>query len=449
MDNYKVRLDKIISIKEVHDLNLIEKKEVIEILIKMISEEDENYIEYLIKFPPGVGIFAFVKKIKELDFQEQKQKIGDLFFKAKKINKFQVIKRGLSLIDMLLKEKIDEEVTWFAINKVLTIMEEFSGKKLKASIAEQFYKLLIKQSHEFLFKLNINSKFLSKIESKSLFNIFINTVFFRDKDLLIDPKFQFGVLNWFAKSDIEFKVNVVQGINLKHYIKKWPIEIIDKIKSKIEIIEKFKPFINDVLASFIDDNKYEFGNTVSTKNDDISAKENISFNNTKKQITDPFSELIMFSKSLNSAINRTRSKLGELEDFRDKCAGLENNIAKLKNETSTLNININSLIDEKNLLESKLKEHELQLTNKNKLIKDLESKNRSNQLIIENLHNSSELEKNNLLEDYKNKITFRLKAEYLDFISIRDKEINKDLANNLKTQLDNVFNELKRNGIKL
>ena len=452
MDNYKERLDKIISGKKVNDLKVAEKNEISEILKKMQNDGDINYFEYLIKFPPEVGISLFVTKLKKSDIQDQEQKINDLFLKleiVKNINRFQIIKRELSLISILLKENIGEKIIWLTLNKTIFEIKKYSGRNLKDNVAEQIYKLLVKQSSQFLFKLIIDEKYLLKTEFQDILNIFIGTLFIGEKDLDIKPELQFELLNWFSKSSIYFKLSDEQGVSLKRNIRnKWTNGLISKIKSYDDIMEKFKPWVDDVSPNFKYDNKNESENLLPVKNSVPTAKEDVSFNNFKKQTTDPFSDLEISIKSLNSAFKRARGKINELEDYRIKITELENNISKLQNEIISANMKNTALIDEKNLLESKLKEYELKLANNKKLIQELEIKSYSNKAIIENLHKNAELEKNNLLEGYKNKITSRLKAEYLDFMSIKDKEINKDLANNLKTQIENIFIILKSNGIK-
>lgn len=84
------------------------------------------------------------------------------------------------------------------------------------------------------------------------------------------------------------------------------------------------------------------------------------------------------------------------------------------------------------------------LEKKNNELRDLEARHREN---VQLLHGIKTREDSNSLIEFKNKLGAQLKYEYLDFKDILESEMSVDIGENLRIQLNKVFNILKKQGV--
>lgn len=173
-------------------------------------------------------------------------------------------------------------------------------------------------------------------------------------------------------------------------------------------------------------------------------------------ICDAFMEA---NTTLQSLCNRYSKILKSFKDAKDKLIELKAENKRIKDESDELKEQLEDIREKErqgrvkiHSLENQIEQHISTIEEKNKVISEKEGiiEDRNSDLegrdqMIEIMNENTRLK----IEEYKRKLASSLKIDYQDYIDCKDCEFSEELGELFRTQLGNLFESLKKEGIPI
>jgi len=155
-----------------------------------------------------------------------------------------------------------------------------------------------------------------------------------------------------------------------------------------------------------------------------------------------------FKQELDVKTRKLENELRELRErnqkISDKNFSLEESNKRLREDIEKERANVDSLQAD---LNSTKKDCAALKTEKQKVEQEILSVNEKSEQEIQKLSERVESEAQARLNEFKNRLVSRLRIDYSDMMSAKDKPITPELGDNLRMQLKTIFDKLRHEGI--
>lgn len=425
-------------------LNRQETREAYDSILGFLSssQQPSACYDYILAFPPEAGVRAFVEYLSRLDVDQRKVLLdefaGSEQFKQNINNR--TVRRGLAMTAMLVNSGFgqDEVLNLLVATCRLAIR---GSSDISAQVAKYVWAELLQPCEPNILRGDLNFESISEQDYLCIERVMFSTAFSSDSRLEIPPRMQLMVLEWLASIDGTARITEEEKQALNEALLQWPEDLLEELRSNNLIRQKFGCMNKDVepaTAPARDGNTIQ-GNTVlpSGKTGDIQALVNDVLKSCVTEIEKQFNELIQLfagleqqNQELTAMLDRVKKENAKLESERHSLsARLETatrKIAELEGEKLHLTLSLDRMTREKEELRSELQAYQNQFKEMHETINTIAQES---------------------VQEFRNKLAYRLRVEYMDFREIEKIEIHSEIARMLKVQMSNIFKELMRNGV--
>ncbi|WP_410495528.1 hypothetical protein QTL86_16800 [Cellulosilyticum sp. ST5] len=452
-------------------LSNVDTEECIALISQKFLDNDENTMKYVCTLPEQMGVKAFMDAYKKCS---NKEIIVNNICNYKEYDgKSHAYKRLVVIIKKLLITKSEQK----DIKKLLYQLSKLVYKKEVVSPKQSIsiYNEIVRDCSKLLF--NLNSENLETEEIYNISKMMTYVIFCRDTTEIVSKNIQANTLQWllFFKKEVSF--NEKEDNMIIESISNWDEVIVREIPNEVSdaygkyFIEGYKlkqkkqrgvgqslhnevTVVKQNIKEEIPTDMTKLGNKLGTIRNSSQEEKSISQIKTiqSKGLVENYQKAVGDENVLveiNTAMHILKKSAITIQALKAENLSNKQGIDKLDKNLQQKDELISGLKEKIRYLENKINEKEdenrlisLKLLKKEEQCKELKEK-------VETIIKLDSNSLNHEFEAYKNKLASILRMEYKDFKEIQNEDMSMDLGENLRDQLNEVFNKLMKSDIKL
>lgn len=433
--------------------------------VELLNNEGdwEKGFDIIMNGSADAGMQAYYRYYMTLD-KKDKIRFNNEFVKNEqfvKNSQNKSVYRYSILLGKIIENKGTAGEALFMIRQLCKLLFANGKKEISSQNLKYIQEEVISKCDMRLNSLDISKYDISERDMYLIQRIFVNSALIQSNKYEVPFFNQYTVLKWLSQAGSTVAIEKNEELLLEKAYANWPDEIKSAFEQDPEMADMYGKYVaaqgtgNTEKEMKVEDNSSQKEGALVKATNDTDRIEKQAVN---EVVTDtPAASQVPNAKELVSMLGKriedyelaaeAREKALkdaelELRMKQTKLDNLERNIQNLKYDLENNVIRIKTLQDEADSLK-------LTLSKKDDEIEKLRISEQEHKKNIEILYGVGAKEDNSQLVEFKNKLAGRLRYDYINFKEIEFIDMTAEIGENIRIQLMNLFNELKRQGIRL